>query len=226
MPTRPTPTLADRAALTRGSPDNNVFAGEGFPGDNFDIAAFLRGGDLVRIEDAPVADVVAAAARPAAAVAIDLAAAQAPLPIIPPLGQIAEAGVLPDRLISADRVAGSADAPTPPPAADVIPGLNPISTIQGGPLTVQLDPERGVATPIAGVTTPVASVPPVSAGIAATRGAGLDWAPTLEAQGGTANIHLPVFDTAADAGHGLLVDLYAIPPLPPITPPNGDGLGA
>lgn len=251
MLTRLIPSLVDRAALTSGTPDVNPFAGEGSPGDNLSIASFLRGDEFVRVEElltvaaAPIrveANVVAAASRPVAITP----------PVAPTLGVIAEVGTLPDRLISADGstafdntvqltpapdraaslpdhvargAATSNDSAASPVAADA-PSPSPVAILRGGPLIVQIDPTSTAATPVSDAvqsipTTVVA--PPVTA---STPGFTLEWAPVLEAHGSTASAHVALFDTDSNIDDGLLTALYQLPPLPPITPPNGDGLGA
>lgn len=251
MPTRPTPTLADRATLTRGSPDVNPFAGEGFPGDNFDIASFLRGGDLVRIEDAQTVSFAAAAAQPVASAPIDTPPGLEAAQNTPPVGVIAEVGTLPDRMIGTDGLlaAGSSAlvAPVPDraltlpgdlarvsspdsaaviPDAAIAPAANPVAGLQGGPLIVQLDPVRGVATPVADAPLPLVSATPTTPITSSSPGFALEWAPVLEPHGGAASAIVPLFDTLADPDDSLLSALGDLPILPPITPPNGDGLGA
>lgn len=253
MPTRPTPTLADRAALTRGSADVNPFAGEGNPGDNFDIASFLRGDEFVRAEEILS---TAAAAAPTLANAIASApvldARPSAAPLTPASGVIADVGTPPDRMIGTDgavafgssaqatptpdragslagdlaRIPATGDEAAAVPAAAIAPPTTPLATLQGGPLIVQLDPVRAIATPVSATPPPIAATvttPPVTA---STPGFTLEWAPVLEAHGGAANAHVSIFDTNGDTDGGLLTALHELAPLPPITPPTGDGLGA
>lgn len=251
MPTRPTPTLADRATLTRGSADVNPFAGEGNPGDNFVIASFLRGDEFVRLDE-----LVTSASAPVRAEAPAAAPASETVAITPPaapvLGIIAEGGTAPDRMIGTDGAAvfGSSAQTTPAPdrasglagdlarnpatndgaavvlAAVNTPATTPIATLSGGPLIVQLDPTSSIATPISSTPQPIAATvtaPPVTA---STPGFTLEWAPVLEAHGGAATTHVPLFDTDLNLDNSVLAALHELPPLPPITPPSGDGLGA
>lgn len=260
MPTRPTLTLADRAALTRGSPDANPFAREGNPDDNFDFVVFLRGDEFVRADErvtsatAPVR-LEAAAATPA----VETVALNSP--VVPVPGVLAEGSTPPDLMIGTDgpvafdssseatpalaRASGLAGDLARSPAtvdeaasvqATVLqaavlqaavntPATTPIATLSGGPLIVQLDPTGSIATPIGTTPRPIVATvttPPVTA---STPGFTLEWAPVLEAYGAAASVHVSIFDTNGDTDSGLLAALHELPPLPPITPPNGEGLG-
>lgn len=254
MPTRPTLTLADRAALTRGSPDANPFADEGNPGDNFDFVIFLRGDEFVRLDErvtptaAPVRAEASAAAPASETVALNS-------PVVPVPGVLAEGDTPPAPMIgTAGAIAfGSSSEAAParasglagdlarnpatvdeaasvqaaaPQAAANTPVTTPIATLSGGPLIVQLDPTSSIATPVSTTPRPIVATvttPPVTA---STPGFTLEWAPVLEAHGGTASTHLPLFDTDLNLHNSVLAALHELPPLPPITPPTGDGLGA
>ena len=250
MPTRPTPSLSDRPALTGGTADVNPFAGEGFPGDHFDIATFLRGDVAFLIEDTPQSASAAAAAFAGPLSTVIADALPATVPATPPLGVIAEGGTLPDRLVGLDgsvQVGGAATAapiadPTlglagdfargPVPASELTlapasagdPIADRVPVLAGGPLIVQIDPSTTEARPLNDPPSLSLAVtdPPVTA---STPGFTLEWAPVLESHGAAASAHVPLFDAGLAADDPLLSALIDLPTVPPITPPNGDGLG-
>lgn len=110
MTLRPAPTLADRTALRNGSSDTNPFAAEGFPGDNFDIAAFLRADGLAIVADErrDTSAILTDASQTARAELRDIADA-APIAST----SLSALGVLREPNVELDRVLGIDGLPLP-----------------------------------------------------------------------------------------------------------------
>ncbi|MBA3878808.1 MAG: hypothetical protein C0500_03725 [Sphingobium sp.] len=247
MPTRLLPTVDDRAwpngPFIEIEPLRDVIFSEAF-----DLASFALGqalgqpGPISAQVVTPSAPSVSAAATSAVATpfaAVGLSAdSPASTNIIADLENAPWINSV-QPLLPADRVASPAipvapvsaadapnavattEAPATMPSAAAIPAIIPVSVLPGGPLIVQLDPVRGVATPIADTAPPTVATSPAAPITGSTPGLNLEWAPVLEAHGAAAPVPLAMFETDGD----LLADLFALPPLPPITPPSGDGLG-
>lgn len=248
MPTRLIPTVDDRATPNAPFADLEFLRDFKF-GEAFDFASFVVGNGLGRadaitpstamsaaVSNAPSANAfveplgVATNAAPALAGLVPAADERTSAnlvfdtenagwissiqPLLPPVRAAA--------LGSASESVSITESATASSTAAVAPAASPVSTIQGGPLIVQLDPVRGVATPIAEVSAVVVSTAPSTPITASVPGFSLEWAPVLEPHGGAASAQLPLFET----GQTSLADLHALPLLPPITPPSGDGLGA
>lgn len=166
------------------------------------------------------------------------------------LGSITEIGTAPDRSIGIDGSVylGPIDAYGPEQSSTVYEeprfarilldtvftigtdrpaSFVPLSTPSGGgPLVVRLDP--ALANAIANGT---AAAYPVTEGEQTARpnpdapATRLDLAPLLEPHGHDAVVHAPIFETDRPANDFALFAIDSFPVVPPITPPNGDGLG-
>ncbi|MBX9860432.1 MAG: hypothetical protein K2Y20_12710 [Sphingomonas sp.] len=243
--------LADRFILAPDTFVGNPGIYEGNPGDDFNIANLLRSEDFARAaESADIASGLPQAEADKAGAATEIGATLPQLPLS--FDFTGEVGATPDPVIltgSAVALSFAAQASVASDGvgnlagnlaglsasadeADVVPvgpntaAVAPVTALQGGPLIVQIDRVGTATTPVSGASQPIVTTEVTQSVTASIPGFALEWAPLLEAHSGTATAHVTLFDTSGTIDVSLLTALHEMPSLPPITPPNGDGLGA